>query len=143
MHTKMCNRSAKSLMLTICSQTNISAQDRRCLPCRAGRAHMRISVHESYWSKTINLESVGINTQTHTYAPTNSVGRASRMDMDVMMEDVIKFENQFPIEPGAQVPGRKRNSSRMYAFVSNLLMRSHTQTYMTWPNDSVCSHNHP
>ncbi|KAL0042783.1 hypothetical protein WJX79_011021 [Trebouxia sp. C0005] len=79
----------------------------------AGRAHMRISVHESYWSKTINLESVGINTQTHTYAPTNSVGRASRMDMDVMMEDVIKFENQFPIEPGAQVPGRKRNSSRM------------------------------
>ncbi|DBA93880.1 TPA: hypothetical protein ACH3X3_013925 [Trebouxia sp. C0006] len=79
----------------------------------AGRAHMRISVHESYWSKTINLESVGINTQTHTYAPTNSVGRASRMDMDVMMEDVIKFENQFPIEPGAQVPGRKRDSSRM------------------------------
>lgn len=76
---------------------------------------MRISVHENYWSKTINLESVGINTQAHTYAPTNSVGRASRMDMDVMMEDVMKFENQFPIEPGAQVPGRKRTSSRMYA----------------------------
>ncbi len=87
---------------------------------------MRISVHESYWSKTINLESVGINTQTHTYAPTNSVGRASRMDMDVMMEDVIKFENQFPIEPGAQVPGRKRDSSRMYGFS---LCPAHALTY--------------
>ena len=78
---------------------------------------MRMSVHPNYWSKTINLESVGINTQAHTYAPVNPVGRASRMEMDVMMEDVIKFENQFPIQPGAQVPGRKRNSSRMYAAV--------------------------
>lgn len=74
---------------------------------------MRLSVDDKYWSKTINLESVGINAQTHTYAPVNPVGRASRMDMEVMMEDVIKFENQFPIQPGAQVPGRKRNSSRM------------------------------
>ncbi|KAL3144165.1 hypothetical protein ABBQ32_003949 [Trebouxia sp. C0010 RCD-2024] len=79
----------------------------------AGRAHMRVSVDDKYWSKTINLESVGINAQTHTYAPVNPVGRASRMDMEVMMEDVIKFENQFPIQPGAQVPGRKRGSSRM------------------------------
>ena len=78
---------------------------------------MRICVHDNYWSKTINLESVGINTQAHTYAPVNPVGRASRVEMDVMMEDVIKFENQFPIQPGVQVPGRKRDSSRMYALL--------------------------
>lgn len=81
--------------------------------CRAGRAHMRMSVHPNYWSKTINLESVGINSQAHTYAPVNAVGRASRLEMDAMVEDVIKFENQHPIQPGAQVPARKRNSSRM------------------------------
>lgn len=80
---------------------------------------MRISVcdKENYWSRSINLESVGINTQAFTYAPANPVGRASRADMEVMMEDVIKFENQFPIQPGAQVPGRKRASSRMYALI--------------------------
>ena len=86
------------------------------MTCRgAGRAHMRISVceTENYWSRSINLESVGINTQAFTYAPVNTVGHASRMEMDVMVEDVIKFENQFPIQPGAQVPGRKRSSSRM------------------------------
>ena len=74
---------------------------------------VKLCVHPSYWSRSINLETLGINSRAHVFAPVNSSSHPTPRP-EVVGEDVLRFETSSPIAPGkAEAVGKKRGVSSL------------------------------
>ncbi|KAK9808775.1 hypothetical protein WJX72_003363 [[Myrmecia] bisecta] len=78
------------------------------------RGSMKMCVHPGHWSRSINLDSLGINGSTYVLGPTNPSGRR-----EMLTEDVVRFEVQQTIAPRGMSP-RGRNNSRLHSRLSPL-----------------------